>query len=185
MAKGRRLIRLMAVSLLACWIAAAAAEESLPLRVAILDVNEVLRNAAAVRNIRARLHAFMEAYRTDTQKEEEEVRAAQQELGRKRAILSAEAYEVERRQLEQRLAQAQANVQQRRRGLERAQAEGMAVVQGALNRIVTEIASEQSLTLILRKDQTVLVATPLEITDEVLRRLDARLPSVEIRSPEG
>jgi Skp family chaperone for outer membrane proteins len=39
--------------------------------------------------------------------------------------------------------------------------------------------------LILRKEQTVLNATALEITDEVLNRLNARLPTIDIASPRS
>ena len=49
--------------------------------------------------------------------------------------------------------------------------------------IVAEIANDLELTLILGKDQTVLVATQLEITDQVLQRLDAQLPTVEVADP--
>jgi Skp family chaperone for outer membrane proteins len=74
-------------------------------------------------------------------------------------------------------------VQERKRGLDETQQQGMHTVQMALNTIVTEIANEQNLTLILRKEQTVLNATALEITDEVLNRLNARLPTIDIAGP--
>jgi Skp family chaperone for outer membrane proteins len=129
------------------------------------------------------MRTYIEAYRAGTQREEEEIRAAQQELARKRESLSGEQYEAERRKLEQRLLEAQARVQERKRGLDETQQQGMHTVQAALNTIVTEIANEQNLTLILRKEQTVLNATALEITDEVLNRLNARLPTIDIAGP--
>jgi Skp family chaperone for outer membrane proteins len=163
----------------------ARAEGPVPLSIAILDVERVLRSAEAVKDIRAKLRKSMDAYRTETQREEEEIRKAQQELAEKLSVLSAEDYETARRRLEQRLAAAQVKVQQRRRSLDQAQTQAMGEVQNALNGIVAEIANERDLTLILRKEQAVLVATQLEITDEVLRRLDSRLPSVEVAAPPG
>ncbi len=160
-------------------------EERVPLNVAILDVQSVFQNAAAVKSIQVAMRAYIEAYRAGTQREEEEIRAAQHELARKREILSGEQYEAERRKLEQRLLEAQARVQERKRGLDETQQQGMNAVQLALNNIVTEIANEKGITLILRKDQTVLNATALEITDEVLIRLNARLPEIEIASPRS
>lgn len=160
-------------------------EERVPLNVAILDVQSVFQNAAAVKSIQVAMRAYIEAYRAGTQREEEEIRAAQHELARKRDILSGEQYEAERRKLEQRLLEAQARVQERKRGLDETQQQGMNAVQLALNNIVTEIANEKGITLILRKDQTVLNATALEITDEVLIRLNARLPEIEIASPRS
>jgi Skp family chaperone for outer membrane proteins len=160
-------------------------EKQVPLNVAILDVQSVFQNAAAVKSIQVTMRTYIEAYRAGTQREEEEIRAAQQELARKRESLSGEQYEAERRKLEQRLLEAQARVQERKRGLDETQQQGMHAVQMALNSIVTEIANEQNLTLILRKEQTVLNATALEITDEVLNRLNARLPTIDISGPRS
>lgn len=160
-------------------------EKPVPLNVAILDVQSVFQNAAAVKSIQVAMRTYIEAYRAGTQREEEEIRAAQQELARKRETLSGEQYEAERRKLEQRLLEAQARVQERKRGLDETQQQGMNAVQMALNSIVTEIANEQGITLILRKDQTVLNATALEITDEVLNRLNARLPTIDIAGPRS
>jgi outer membrane protein len=154
-------------------------------RIAVLDVDRVRRNAAAVQAIRTQLGGFLEVYRADTQKEEQEIRAAQEELARKRAQLSADGYAEERKQLEERLADAQGRVQRRRQALERVNMEAMEQVKQTLEAIVAEMAAERQLTIILRKDQAVVFAvSAVEITDEVLRRLDQRLPSVRIAAPE-
>jgi Skp family chaperone for outer membrane proteins len=187
----RRLIKTLGVACLAAGICGGPGfalgqegdERQVPLNVAILDVQSVFQNAAAVKSIQMTMRTYIEAYRAGTQREEEEIRAAQQELARKRESLSGEQYEAERRKLEQRLLEAQARVQERKRGLDETQQQGMHTVQAALNTIVTEIANEQNLTLILRKEQTVLNATALEITDEVLNRLNARLPTIDIAGP--
>lgn len=157
--------------------------EPVPLRLAILDVQRIFQSAAAVNALQLRMREYLEAYRTETQKEEEGIRAAQQELASKRDVITQEQYEAERRSLEQRLVEAQAKVQQRKQGLDQTQQDGMNVVQSTLNAVVTEIANEKDLTLILRKDQTVLNATALEITDLVLNRLNERLPTVEVANP--
>jgi len=166
-------------------IGSAAATEPPPLRVAVLDVERVRRSAAAVKVIRTQLSSYLDVYRTDTEKEELEIRTAQEELTRKRATLSPEGYAEERRKLEARLTQAQDRVQRRRQALERVNMEAMEQVKQTLEAIVTEIAAERQLTLILRKDQMVFAAPAIEVTDEVLQRLDTRLPSVRISDPGG
>ncbi|HYN39227.1 MAG TPA: OmpH family outer membrane protein [Rhodospirillales bacterium] len=154
-------------------------------RIAVLDVERVRRTAAAVQAIRTQLGSYLEVYRTDTQKEEQEIRAAQEELAGKRAVLAAEAYAEERRKLEGRLVEAQGRVQRRRQSLERVNMEAMEQVKQALEAIVVEIARERDLSIILRKEQVVFATPSLEITDEVLRRLDQRLPSIAITDPGG
>lgn len=160
-------------------IAAAAAD----LKIAILDVERVRRTASAVKAIHSQLGQHVDAYRAETQKEEQDIRSAQEELASKRTVLSPEAYAEERRKLEEQLVGAQGRVQERRQALERVNAEAMQQVQGVLESIVAEIASDQHLTLILRKDQVVFLSPELEITDQVLQRLDRALPTVRVSDP--
>ena len=56
-------------------------------------------------------------------------------------------------------------------------------VEAVLNKIINQVAKEQSLGLILRKNQTILVATELDITPDVLKRLDTALPSLKVSDP--
>ena len=152
-------------------------------KIAVLNVERVRRNAQAVKTIHTQLGTYVDAYRTETQKEEQEIRTAQEELARKRLIVTPEVYAEERRKLEEQLVRAQGRVQERRQSLERVSAEAMQQVQDVLGRIVGDVASEQQLTLILRKDQVVFMTPDLEITDLVLQRLDKQLPSVSISDP--
>jgi outer membrane protein len=161
------------------------ADPSSNVRVAVLDVERVRLNAAAVKAIRSKLGTYLDVYRADTQKEEQEIRTAQDELAGKRAVLSPDAYAEERKKLEDRLAEAQGRVQRRRQALERVNVEAMEQVKQSLEAIVSEIAAERQLTLIVRKDQAVFATPAIEITDEVLKRLDQRLPSVKISDPDG
>ena len=160
------------------------AQDKVGFQVAVLDVNRILLSANAVKDIRSQLQSYMESYRSETLAEQQAIRISQEELARKRAQLSAEAYGEERRTLEQRLVQAQTRVQQRRRSLEDVNTQAMQEVQNALIEVVTELAKERNLSLIIRKDQTAYSIPALEVTDEVLQRLDSRLPTVRVAKPE-
>lgn len=152
-------------------------------KLAVIDMNEVRRNAIAVKDIRVQVEKFRAQFQAEVTKEEEELRTANQELGRQRAILSPEAFADERRKFEQRLAGVQRKVQQRKQNLDKTLNDAMFIVQKSLNKIVVDIAKENNLTLVLRKEQTVLVATPLNITGIVLQRLDQAMPTVKVSEP--
>lgn len=155
----------------------------LRVKLAVIDMNEVRRNAAAVKDIRAQVEVFRAAFQAEIKTEEEELRTANQELGRQRAILSPEAFTDERRKFEQRLAGVQRKVQRRKQDLDKALNDAMFEVQKSLNKIVVDLAKENGLTLVLRKEQTVLVASPLNITGVVLERLDKAVPTIKVAEP--
>jgi len=159
------------------------AAEEIAVKIAIIDIKYILGNAASIKDVQTQMRAYVDAYREETEQEDLAIRNAESELARKRTIISPEAYAEERRKFEQRLIEARGKVEQRKRSLNAVQADAMRQVQAALNRVVTTIANENSLALILSKEQTILVAKPLEITDIVLQRLDQELPSVTLATP--
>ena len=179
----RIVLAILIVAPMAAAVVPVVPAQATELRIAVLDIERVRRNAPAVKTIHTQLGTYLDVYRTETQKEEQEIRTAQEELARKRLIVTPEVYADERRKLEEQLIRAQGRVQERRQSLERVNAEAMQQVQDVLSRIVGDVATEQQLTLILRKDQVVFMTPDLEITDQVLQRLDKQLPSVNIGDP--
>ena len=153
------------------------------LNMAVIDTEVIRRNSKAFKDIGAQIVKYRKAIQADIQKDEEALRSANEELARKRAILAPETFAEERRRFEERLVQVQRTVQKRKKDLERVAAEAVEKVEAVLNKIINEVAKEQSLGLILRKNQTVLVAKELDITPHVLKRLDTALPSLKVSDP--
>jgi len=150
---------------------------------AVIDTAVIRRNSKAFKDLRAQIVKYRNAIQADIQKDEEALRSANEELARKRAILAPETFAEERRQFEERLMQVQRTVQNRKKDLDRVAAAAVKKVEAVLNKIINEVAKEQSLGLILRKNQTVLVAKELDITPYVLKLLDTALPSLKVSDP--
>jgi Skp family chaperone for outer membrane proteins len=162
--------------------APAAADE--PLKIAVVDVGMVFRESAAVKSINTQLRPYLESFRADAAKVEQELRDSQDELARRQAtVLTPDASVAERHDLEQRALEAQEKVVRRKHSLDQAQTAAMRKVETTLNKIVLQIFTERKLTLILRRDQTAFFNPALDITKEVITRLDQQLPTVEIAAP--
>lgn len=153
------------------------------INVAVIDINFIAREGQAFKGIREQIAKYRQVFQGEIQKEEEALRSANQEIARQRALLSQEAFAEKRKEFEVRVAGVQRLVQQRKLNLDRAQAEAMGKIQKVLNEIVTNMAKEFNISLILRQEQTVLVAPIMQITKQVLDRLDAQLPSVTVSEP--
>ena len=150
------------------------------INVAVIDIDEIRRKASVVKDIRAQIGKFRNAFQADIQKEEEVLRNADKELARKRTILSPDAFAEERRKFQQSVVEVQRLVQKRKQELDSAMANAMRKVELTLTDIVTDMAKKKKLTLILRKEQTVLVAPGLSITQEALRKVEEKLPPLKI-----
>lgn len=163
--------------------AAPAATAPVPLRIGVIDIEQIRRDATAVKDARDQIATFHNAVQAEIQKEENELREANQELARQRTLLAPEAFTEERRKFEARLVEVQRKVQERRQELDDIQNDVMRRMNEAMAEIVVEIAQEQGFGLILRLDQSVFAAQPLLITQPVLDRLNKKLPSIKIAEP--
>lgn len=158
----------------------AGAQEIPTARIAVLDYQRLLRDSSSAVDIKAQIARQRQIYQSEITKQEQELRDADQELARQRTILSPEAFAQKRRDFEERVAGIQQSVQARKRDLDRAYDFGIKQVQQTLVGIITELAEERGFNLILSRQQIVYADKTLNISDEVLVRLNDRLPKVTV-----
>ncbi len=147
---------------------------------AVIDIEAIRQRAKVVKNIREQIKKYQVSFRDAIQKEEEKLRKTNQELERKRTIMSPEAFGEERKKFEENFLNVQRMVQIRKRKLDQAQFDAMRKVELKLNAIVTDLAKKNNLNLILRRNQTVLVTPMLSITDKVLNEIDKDMPTLKV-----
>jgi Skp family chaperone for outer membrane proteins len=151
----------------------------------VIDMVLILRDSNAAKGVRGQLEKQRNTFQTDIQKQEKDLRAADEELAKQRAILSPEAFTQKRRDLEKRVGDAQKAAQDRRRVLDTAFNEAIQRIEQKTFEVVAEIAGERNYQLVLHKANVVVVQTSLEITAEVIRRLNTKLPSVAVKLPQN
>jgi outer membrane protein len=171
----------IAVAWLQPWINGAADAQKLPTTVAaVIDYQRILRDAAAAQSIRKQIEARRQAYQEEISKEEQRLHEADKAFAKQRSVLSTEAFAEKRRDFEQEVAEVQRLVQERRRELDSMAAAALNEVKEALIEIVTSIAEERGFNLVLPSSEVLFFARSLDLTEEVLAKLDARLPQVQL-----
>ena len=153
------------------------------LSVAILDLTSIRRDSLVVNNIREQIETFREGFRESIQKEEAALKAANQDLAKKRNILTPEGFSKKRRIFQQKVVALQRLVQQSKQALEQTRSTAMVEVEKMLNQIITKIALDRDINIILRRDVTILSSRSLEITADVLKELNVKLPKVKVKKP--
>lgn len=158
----------------------AAAQEIPAAKVAIFDPQRVLRESAAAIDIRAQIDRQRQIYREAITKQEQDLRATDQELSRQRTILAPDAFATKRREFDARVARVQREVQRRARELDQAYDFGIKQVRQVLATIIDELSKERGFTLVLSRRQVIYADDSLDISGEVLVRLNQRLLTVEV-----
>ena len=159
------------------------ATAQVPLKVAVLDLNAIRANSLAINNIRAQIEKYRQGFQDDIKKEEDALRVANQELAKKRTLLGPEAFANERRLFEQKVVGVQKLVRQRKLDLDSALTEAMLVVEKKMNVIMTKVATKRGASLVLRRQNTILADSSMDMTKEVLKRLNSELKAVPVGKP--
>ncbi|MFN5588850.1 MAG: OmpH family outer membrane protein [Holosporales bacterium] len=148
--------------------------------VAVVDMQQLLRESTAAQSIQGQLEKQHEKYQQQINAQENSLRDAEKELSRQRTILDPEAYSEKRKEFERRIGDAQRDVQDKKRRLEAAYAKAMDTIQQKVVEILQKISEERKYMLVLPSGQIVLVESSLDITAEVLKTLNSQLPTVKI-----
>ncbi len=159
---------------------ASAQQQQVPLVVAVLDVNLILRESSAAKAVRAQIDKQRDTYQAALVTQENKLRDADQKLSQERASLSQEEFLKRRDELGKQIEQLRVDSDKRKQALEKAFNSGMQQVTQSLGQVLSEIAKQRSLTLVLNKAMVPLSANDLDITQEALKMLNARLPSVAV-----
>jgi outer membrane protein len=162
---------------------AAWAKPSPPI-IAVVDVQAVMNGAEAAKGIKAQIDKVRTSYQQTLQGKNEELRKLDEDLQRQRSLLAPEAYQQRQKEFDQKVAEAQREIQVRRSKIEQALGKAMQHVEGTVKQIVDQIAKESGFTLVLPKAAVIHAEPEMDITREVLKRLNAKLPSVTVNIPK-
>ena len=157
--------------------------EQVFIKVGIIDIDSVRARSKAVQDIHKQITKYRDQIQSSIQKEEKDLRKANDELARQRTILSPDAFEAERVKFEKRFTELQKLVQQSKQSLANVQAEANEKVDKVILEAIQQIIVEEEYTLILKKSATIAGANALNLTDGILARLDKDLPSVKVSDP--
>lgn len=150
----------------------------------MVDVQRILDESEAAKGVQKQLDSQRVRFQSETEKEENQLRQAEQELGKAHDRLSAEAYSDREQQLRQRFIAVERHVEVRRKLLDQSFTDAMNVVRDHLLTIVQTVAHEKGANLVLVKQQILWADKPLDVTDEVLTRLNKALPQVAVKAPQ-
>ena len=148
--------------------------------IAVLDVQLVMRRAAAAKGINTAMEARRKAFEEEIAAEREVLKDEEQKLRKQGTILSPEAMNEKRRVLENKISDLRRKAEQRRGILNRAFTGATRKLRSEIAKVLAEIMSERKITLTLARKAVLVFDQRLSVTEEVLKRLDENMPNVTI-----
>ena len=148
--------------------------------IAVLDVQQVLRRAAAAKSIRLAMDAKRKAFEAEISTERKIIQAAEQKLRKQSTILSPEAINKKRRELENNISDFRRKAEQRRGTLNRAFTGATRILRNEMAKVLAALMKERKITITLARKAVLGFDQRLNVTDEVLRLLDKSLPTIAL-----
>src|SRR5579862_8776164 len=115
------------------------------------DINQILRDAKAAKDVQSQLDKAMLGYSKTVSTQENELQKMRDDLERQRATLTPEAFSAKARAYQQRFDALDHSVQANRQAMQQSYNEAMTKVENTALQIVAEIASERKANLVLSR----------------------------------
>ncbi|RJF86875.1 OmpH family outer membrane protein [Oleomonas cavernae] len=154
------------------------AEEAGPATIAFVDVPRIMRDSAAAKSIRAQLERQEKAYGAEIKAQTDKLR--QEEEALKKQAANTDAFRAKQQEFQGKVDALRQQVERRRQQMSFAQEDAMKKLTPVFKDIVSEVAKEVGASIVLDSAQVLVTSNNLNVTDTVLQRLDAKLPSVAV-----
>ena len=150
---------------------------------AAVNFQKIFRESSAARSIRPQVLKLKKTFEKQFKDLQKQLKATEKDLQRQRAILSSEAYAQKQKLFKDRVNSVQRKVQTVQRMVRRAESNAYKEIRREFHRITQKIAKENSLQVIFPRSGLIFVAPKLDISDEILKMLDKRLPRITVKLP--
>lgn len=172
-------IRAFATLLLAASLAATPAFAETT--IAVVNTQKIMQESKAAQSVRAQLQAKQKAFQSELDAKEKQLLAEDQALVKQRGTMEQAAFEQKVKDFRSKAATAQREVQAKRLQVDKALESALKDIQNTVIAIVKEVAAEKKVDAVMSSAAVLYAEPALDITGEVLDRLNKKLPNVSVK----
>ncbi|MDB2390012.1 OmpH family outer membrane protein [Alphaproteobacteria bacterium] len=158
-------------------------------RIGLVDIEGVLRSAAASEKVRILLDEQREKFQQEFNVIEKQLQDTERDLTLKRGVISDAEFDSQRIAFQKKVTRVQQDIQYRRQALDNAYQKAQNDLRALAIDILAEIATEKKLDLILARNSALIFLPHFNISNEVLLRLNERTKNakveIEITNPDS
>jgi Skp family chaperone for outer membrane proteins len=149
-----------------------------------VDVQQILRDSLVAKDVQAQMDQRTDRYTKEVTAQENELQKTQEELENERKTLAPDVFNARMRDFQRRYDTLDNRVQLTRQALQQSYNDAMTKVENTALQIIADIAAERKANLVVAKAAVLFEAPELDITQEVIKRLDVKLPQVQLAAPQ-
>jgi outer membrane protein len=154
--------------------------ETHPRNFAIVDMNKVMREAAAGDQIRTELNAKSKQFHTELENQDKTLSAQKEALAKSRESMTEDAFEKKVKELQGKYGEAERLLQERRRTLDVVSNTSRNKLLTEATKLIADIAKEKGYSAVFTQEAVLLAEPDLDITDEVVKRMNTSVKKIAI-----
>ncbi len=150
-------------------------------KIAVVDVQTILDLSTAVTGIRASIEKLSQDLQKEFSNRELELKLIESKLIEKQESISKEVFAKEVLVFNKKVTEEQKIVQEKKIRLEQAHSKAISRVNGVAMKIIKDLAQKRHFSVVFPSTQVLYADEALNITEEVLIKLNNTIPSVEVK----
>ncbi len=159
----------------------AADAPSTNLRIAVVDIQQLLKESKAAKGIETQLATIRKNFQAEVEAEEKSLQAKEKAITEQKSKLKEDELKAKISAFQKDVAASQKKIQDKKAALDKSVATAVGTLRNQIVKDVADIGTKQNLDMVLARTDVVIVSKNLDITQQVLERLDAELPSVTVK----
>lgn len=150
-------------------------------KIAVVDITKVMDSSTAVQKGKVEVKSQHKKYQNDVSSKQQALKKEEAALVQQVSVLSNEDMNEKKKQFMDEVNNAHKEVQQNKIKLDTANRDMLIEVQVVIREVVAEMAEEKGLEIVLPMEPMIFSSSNLDITNEVIERLNKKLPSLELK----
>lgn len=148
--------------------------------IGVVNIQQIMQQSKAANSVRTQLKEKQKAFQADLDSKEKAFYAEKDTLSKEAKTTEKVEFEKKLKAFSDKTIGEQRDIQTKKMKIEKAFADGLAQIQTNVMTIVKEVAAEKKLNVVMNGGQLLYADSALDITAEVQKRLDSRLPTVKV-----
>jgi outer membrane protein len=161
-------------------IAPAVAQSQPGIVIGVVDFDLIMKESKAGKSVKSQYDKQRSAFNADLKQKRKAFEDQNQKLGAQRSTLPADELAKKVDELNAKGKAFEKSLAQTKQALDANLNKAVGQIRSALLEIIADIAKKRALTLALNKSDVFLAADAYEFTDEAMKELNAKLPSVKL-----
>lgn len=166
------------------WTGSAHADDKFKnLSIAVVDVQSLLRDSKAAKDIETQATSIRKNFQAEIAKEQAALRESEKAVLAERGKLKEEEFRKKAENFQKSVNDTEKRVSERRAKLDKALAEALNKLRGKIVEVTATVGEANDIDLVVSRAEVVIVNKGLDITPQVMEKLNEALPSVKVDLP--